>query len=179
MKAAPVVLTAPHPLTGEPFSFPFTVADFGFFVQYGAYRELPRLIYDIYDGGYRQVITAREDLIREARHMNAGQHFGFRTTMACNEPWQTISAEQRAAMGHTCLAEPGPVWRFCRAALAVRLAFAPLSRPRPHRLSPQPPLHRCSSLTLPNSGWWVCRRCIITRPNPSNPLLRMPIWACS
>lgn len=98
LKAAPMMLSAPHPLTGEPFSFPFTVADFGFFVQYGTYRDLPRLIYDIYDGDYRQVITARETLIREAGQSNAGQHFGFRTTMACNEPWQTISAEQRVAM---------------------------------------------------------------------------------
>jgi pimeloyl-ACP methyl ester carboxylesterase/ABC-type transport system involved in multi-copper enzyme maturation permease subunit len=98
LQASPVTLSATDPRNGEPFSFQFTIDDFGFLIQYGPYRKLPSLIYDIYDGDYTQIIADREQSVREFNLYNAGEHFGFRTTMNCNEPWQTISPEQRAAM---------------------------------------------------------------------------------
>jgi pimeloyl-ACP methyl ester carboxylesterase len=98
LKTMPVTLSAVSPLTGEPFSFQFDVADFGSLITYGHYRTLPQQIYDIYDGNYQTVIKAREQFIRQLDDQGVGGAFGLRTTFNCNEPWQTISPEQQSAM---------------------------------------------------------------------------------
>ena len=98
LQAAPPTLSAINPLDGSPFSFHFTIDDFGFLMQYGSYREFPAMIYDIYDGDFRSFVEAREQFLREAKTRNGGEHFGLRTTLHCNEPWHTISPAQRAAM---------------------------------------------------------------------------------
>jgi|GEM_PF-1211744 len=94
----PVMVSATNPLDGAPFTFPFGVDDFGFFMQYGQYRKFPALIYDIYDGDYTVIAEDREQWLREAKNKNAGEHFGLTTTQNCNEPWNTISPEQQVAM---------------------------------------------------------------------------------
>lgn len=98
LESSPVTLPAVNPGNGESFTFQFGLAEFGFYLQYGAYRLLPGLIYDVFDGDYTFVIKDREKFVRDSQRANAGQHFGFRTSMNCNEPWQTISPAQQAAM---------------------------------------------------------------------------------
>lgn len=97
LKTSPVTLSAANPLNGEPFSFQFDAADFGFLIIYGHYRTFPGLIYDIHDGNYTAAVEAQEDLIRNINR-RGGDSFGLRTSINCNEPWQTISPEQRTAM---------------------------------------------------------------------------------
>jgi pimeloyl-ACP methyl ester carboxylesterase len=98
LQTRPVSLPGTNPLTGEPFSFQFGVADFGSSIIYGTYRSLPKQIYDIHDGNYQGVIEAREEFVRQLNEQGAGDAFGLRTTVNCNEPWQTISPEQQSTM---------------------------------------------------------------------------------
>ncbi len=98
LAAAPLTVWATNPETGQSFSFEFDVADLGYLLGYGSYQQLPGLIYDLVEGDYGEISRQREQFLREMARSNAGQHYGFRTTMNCNEPWQTVSPEQRAAM---------------------------------------------------------------------------------
>ncbi|MCP4406310.1 MAG: hypothetical protein GY807_00790, partial [Gammaproteobacteria bacterium] len=98
LQVSPIILSATNPLNGNSFTFPYDIDDFGFTIQYGPYRTFPAFIYDLYDGDYTQIIDAREQFIGEFRHNVAGGGFALRTSINCNEPWHTISPEQRAAM---------------------------------------------------------------------------------
>lgn len=99
VQAEPDLVTAHDPTTGEPFSFTFDVSDFGFEMQYGTYRTFPALIYDIYDRDYSRIIEGRAQFIKALRRRGAGQSFGLKTTIHCNEPsniitpadWETMS----------------------------------------------------------------------------------------
>lgn len=94
----PETLSAINPLTGQPFTFRYGITDFGYAVIHDHYRNLPKLIYDVYDGNYQPIIKNREQFLRHLDNQNPEDAFVLRATVNCNELWQTISPEQEAAM---------------------------------------------------------------------------------
>lgn len=98
LKARPETLSAVNPLDNKPFTFQYGVSDFGYSIIYEHYRSLPKRIYDIYDGDYQTIVEGWEQFLRHLNNQNSEDAFVLRTTINCNEPWQTVSPEQEAAM---------------------------------------------------------------------------------